>query len=87
MSSTKANKNIYYAGDHKSQCDVCGFVYLASECKKTWDNLISCPDCFDIKQPQLTIRGKADRQAVRNARPESENDSDLPFGSVSPEDI
>lgn len=85
MQNTRANKGIYYAGDHKVQCDVCGFVYLRSECQMTWNNLLSCPECYDPKQPQLNIRGKADKQAVRDARPES--DDNINFGYPDRDEI
>lgn len=71
--NTRANKNHYIAGDHKVKCDQCALVYMRSECKKTWDNLLVCDECFDPKQPQLNIRGYADKQSVRDARPPAED--------------
>lgn len=44
-----------------------------------WDNLLACGECYDPKHPQLNIRGYVDRQSVKDARPESENDDDLNF--------
>lgn len=67
--NTLANKGKFIAGDHKVICDTCGFTYMRSECKMTWDNRLSCPECFDPKNPQLTVRGYTDRQAVKDARP------------------
>lgn len=80
--NTRANKNRYIAGDHKVVCDQCALVYMRSECKKTWDNLLVCSECFDPKQPQLTVRGYTDKQSVRDARPPS-SDSDIRFYLMS----
>jgi hypothetical protein len=54
---------------------------MRSETRLQWDNKLACFECFDSKHEQLNIRGKADRQAVDIARPESENDNDLTFYS------
>lgn len=77
MTQTRARR--YVPGDHKVLCDLCGLTYMRSETKLQWNNLLACSECFDPKHPQLNIRGKADRQAVDIARPESENDNDLTF--------
>lgn len=77
MTETRARK--YIAGDHKVICDLCGLTYMRSETKLQWDNLLACTDCYSPKHPQLNIRGKADKQTVDIARPESENDDDLYF--------
>lgn len=84
---TKANKNIYYPGDHKVRCDKCGLVYLRSECKMTWDNRLSCVECYDEKQPQLNIRGRGGRQSVRDARPMPEDSDNLFFYTPEPDDL
>lgn len=77
MTKTRARR--YVPGDHKVLCDLCGLTYMRSETRLQWNNLLACYECFDPKHPQLNIRGKADRQAVDIARPESENDNDLYF--------
>ena len=58
--SFASNKNAY------GICDRCGFRYDLSELKKEWNNLKTCPECFESKHPQLEPRThKADAQAIR----------------------
>ena len=53
-------------------CDRCGFRYDLSELKKEWNNLKTCPECFESKHPQLEPRThKADAQAIREPRPDT----------------
>lgn len=85
MPSTIARK--YIAGDHKVLCDLCGLTYMRSETKLQWDNLLACTDCYSPKHPQLNIRGKADRQNVDIARPESEDDSDFTWYVPTPDEL
>ena len=63
---------VYYPGKWKMVCDICGFEYYNTEMKKTWNNLFSCPECYDgPRNPQdYKVRPKQDRQVVRDARPE-----------------
>lgn len=75
---TKANKGIYYPGDHKVTCDHCGLVYLRSECKKQWDGLIACSECYDPKQPQLELRGRREKIAVKDVRTDGTTFADPP---------
>ncbi len=61
----------YVPGNYKVLCDRCGFVYLRSECVKSWDNLILCREmCYDGPRHPLEylVRPKSDRQAVPDAR-------------------
>ena len=37
----------------KALCDRCGFEYKLLDLKKEWNNLKTCPDCFETKHPQL----------------------------------
>lgn len=60
----------YVPGDHWVLCDVCGFKCRASETQKRWDGLRVCMADFEPRHPQDFVKGKRDRQAVRNARPE-----------------
>lgn len=85
MTQTKARR--YVAGDHKVLCDICGLTYMRSQTRLQWNNLLACDDCFDPKHPQLNIRGKADKQSVDIARPESENDEDLNWFTPSVGDL
>lgn len=61
---------MYVPGDFKRICDVCGFVYRASETRKRWDGLIVCMADFEQRHPQDFVRGRKDRQNVPDPRPE-----------------
>lgn len=81
---SKANRTKYFKpGDWNVVCDVTGFVRKRSECKLTWDNLLVTSDQWDEKHPQLTIRGRKDKQSVPIARPES----DPVFTSTTADDL
>lgn len=74
-------------GDHKVRDDVYGLTYLRSECELTWDGLLSPSDHFDEKHPQLTIKPRHDKIAIKDARPTPEDDSQLVFGVGKAEDL
>ena len=76
---TRTRARTYQPGDHKVICDLCGLNFMRSDCQMQWNNLLACGDCYDPKHPQINIRGYVDRQSVKDARPESENDDDLNF--------
>jgi hypothetical protein len=65
----------YQSGEHYVLCDICSFQYYRSECTKTWDNLIACPECFDGPRPiqDYRVKPRFDKQAVRDARPRITN--------------
>lgn len=84
---TKNRARRYAPGDHKVICDLCGLTYMRSETKLQWNNLLACSECFDPKHPQLNIRGKADRQTVDIARPESEDDSSFTWYVPTPDEL
>jgi hypothetical protein len=57
-------------------CDITGFRYKRREMKKTWNGLIVGPDQWSPKHPQLDPKPKpADPQAIRNARPDTQDDN------------
>jgi hypothetical protein len=60
----------YIPGDPWAICDRCGFQVRMSQTKKTWDGLRVCIPDWEPKHPQLTIRGRVDRQMVVDGRPE-----------------
>ena len=60
----------YDKGNWIALCDVCGRKYKASLLKKRWDGLMCCDDDWEIRQPQDFVRGVADLQAPKWARPE-----------------
>ena len=63
--------DLYRPGDHLVICDRCGSKKYASEAKKEWTGLLVCHPCWDPRHPQDLVRGRVDRQAVKDARPEA----------------
>ncbi len=61
----------YRPGDHYVICDECGFKVRASDTRKRWDGLRVCSKDFENRHPQDFVRGRHDRQIVRDARPEA----------------
>jgi hypothetical protein len=61
----------YIHGDYNIICDRCGFKIKRSEALKTWDNLLVCKKDWEPRHPQDFVRGKADRQRVADARPDT----------------
>ena len=64
-------------GDPWIICDRCGFAVRMSQSRKTWDGLRVCPEDWEPRQPQDFVRGRIDKQAVYDGRPEPA-DSFLP---------
>jgi hypothetical protein len=66
----------YYApGAHWAICDRCGMRYRPWQMRTEWTGLRVChgestQDCFEVRHPQQYVRGRADRQAVANPRPD-----------------
>lgn len=59
-------------GDSNGICDRCGFKYKLSELRMQWDNLRTCPYCWDYRHPQEFLRGIPDTEnPPADARPES----------------
>ena len=57
-------------------CDRCGFRYHLSELQKEWNNLKTCPECFESKSPQLDpLPHTADPQALYDPRPDTVTDT------------
>ena len=57
----------------KGMWDRCGLEYPYMQLRKEWNNLKVCPECFEIKHPQLEPRQKkVDPEALFDAR--SDND-------------
>ena len=48
------------AGNHWVFCDRCSSAIRAKDAKKTWDNLIVCPDDWEPRHPQDFVRGRRD---------------------------
>jgi hypothetical protein len=68
--NSRAYHTGYIPGDFKRVCDRCGFVYRASETRKTWDGLWVCVEDFETRHPQDFVRGRVDIQNVPSPRPE-----------------
>jgi|TARA_R100000544_G_scaffold23765_1_gene11887 hypothetical protein len=65
-----SNKNAY------GICDITGFRYRLRDMKKTWDGLLVGADQWDAKHPQLMPKPvPADPQAIKNARPDTDDDN------------
>jgi hypothetical protein len=62
-------------------CDRCGFEYKLNDLKKEWNNLKTCPECFEPKAPQLSPTPVVtDSEALYNPRPN--NDLEVGEGFV-----
>jgi hypothetical protein len=85
-------KSDYYAdGDYNAICDQCGMKYKKSKLRKQWNNLLTCPTCFDYRHPQEFVRGVRDDQSVIEARPDvpptfTEGAQELPMPPQFPQD-
>ena len=60
----------YVPGDYNVICDRCGAKVKASQTAKEWNGLRVCRRHWEPRHPQDFVRGRADRQAVPDARPE-----------------
>jgi hypothetical protein len=59
------------AGNHWVYCDRCSSAVRAKDAKKTWDNLIVCPDDWEPRHSQDFVRGLSDdMRAKEPVRPE-----------------
>jgi len=53
-------------------CDRCGFKYPLRELHKEWNNLKTCPECFEPKSALLDpLPHVADPQALYDPRPDT----------------
>jgi hypothetical protein len=51
-------------------CDRCAQEYKFHQLKQEWNGLKTCPECFEVKHPQLdSSHHNADAQALPWARP------------------
>lgn len=63
-------KSWYDRGSWSTICDVCGRKFRAQDLKLRWDNLMTCSQDWEPRQPQDFVRGVADYQAPVWTRPE-----------------
>lgn len=82
----RAGSDTYTPGDYYCLCDRCGFKIRRSDAKKTWDNLIVCPNDFEERHPQDFVRGRKDKIYVDDPRPEPE-DVFLTTNEISASDL
>ena len=54
------------ASNHWVYCDRCACAVRAKDAKKTWDNLIVCPDDWEPRHPQDFVRGRSDDMAAKD---------------------
>jgi hypothetical protein len=67
-----SNKNAY------GICDITGFRYNLRDMKKTWDGLLVGADQWSPKHPQLDPKAAPmDPQAIKNARPDTNDDNNF----------
>ncbi len=55
-------------GLHNVICDICGRKVRSDNIMKTWDGFIVCPEDYDPKQPQLTLKPRKEDTSVRVTR-------------------
>ena len=72
--------------DWKVTCDRTGKEVYASEVVREWTGLIVHRHDADERHPQDFVKGRKDRQSVRDPRPESV-DVFLDVGDVTPDDL
>lgn len=64
--------DLYIPGDHYRICDRTGFKVRASRTRKEWTGAIVRDLSWEARHSQDFVRGRADRQTVVDARPDSE---------------
>jgi len=57
-------------------CDRCGFKYKSHQLRLEWTGLRCCDgpgtnECFEVRHPQESVRGRADKQAPPWTRPDA----------------
>ena len=57
-------------GEWNVKCDRCGFKFKSGMLKKTWDDLMVCSTCYEVRHPQDFVRGVPDNQNPPWVRPD-----------------
>lgn len=65
----------YIPGDHWVECDVCGFEYRHSVMKERWDNLVVCPQDYEVRHPQDFVRGREEDQNAKGLQRSQTNEA------------
>lgn len=60
--------NDFVLGDSKATCDCCGFDFKQSQLRKRWDGAMVCSKDFELRHPQDSIKIRAERNNVKDAR-------------------
>jgi len=76
-------------GLHKAQCDRCGFWLKSNQLRLEWTGFRVCAGCYEERNAQEFVRGKADRQVPPWSRPASDGpDITVETGTpVTPDDL
>lgn len=69
MTTGAAGTDTYVLGDNYVICDICGFQYRRSECRKNWKGQIVCSSDFEHRHPQELIKVRPEKNNVRDPRP------------------
>lgn len=67
---SRRNSGTYRPGDFWRIDDRTGFAVRASRTVKEWNGQIVAREDFETRHPQDFVRGRADKQAVPDPRPE-----------------
>lgn len=76
----------YRHGDHNVICDQSGFKVKASQTMKRWDGMRVRITDWEPRHPQDFVKGKRDRQAVSDPRPEG-TDTFLTENQITKDDL
>jgi len=71
--TTPTGRNFYRKGDNNVISDDSGQKFKRSQMRKNWKNQIVAMDEWEPKHPQLTIKPRAEKIAVRDARTQGED--------------
>jgi len=56
-------------GQHNAVCDRCGHWFKSGKLRREWTGFMVCGSCFETRNKQEFVTGKADRQAPPWVRP------------------
>ncbi|HDY87951.1 MAG TPA: hypothetical protein ENH82_07555 [bacterium] len=76
----------YVPGDGHSICDVSGFKVYHSKLKRQWNGLMTRPESYSPRHPQLDVKGRHEKQALSHPRPRPA-DRFLEMGEITADDL
>jgi hypothetical protein len=76
----------FILGDSNAICDCCGFKFKQSQLRKRWDGAFVCSKDWEPRHPQDNIKIRAERNNVRDPRPEPEYRY-LAVGEITGDDL